>query len=263
MATILIALPSHDFDPTEAGVPWLHLREAGHVLVFTTPNGKPAQADPRMLDGRGLGLLAPLLKADARGRAAHDAMAQSAAFKAPMPWCDASADAIDALILPGGHAKGMRPYLESSELQSLVSRMFALDKPVGAICHGTVLVARSKRADGRSGQSVLHGRRTTGLTQQLEMTAWWLTRWWLGDYYRTYAQTVQAEVTAALASPKDFLVGPPALQRDSPARLRPGFVVRDGHYLSARWPGDAHCFAKGLAAMLTASREAAATIRAS
>ena len=120
-------------------------------------------------------------------------------------------------------------------------------KPVAAICHGTVLAARARGKDGRS---VLHGRRTTGLTRQLEMLAWRITRHRLGDYYRTYPQTVQDEVCAALRSPSDFLVGPPALLRDSDAMRWPGFIVRDGRYLSARWPGDAHRFAYALDAML-------------
>ncbi len=31
---------------------------------------------------------------------------------------------------------------------------------------------------------------------------------------------------------------------------RPAFVVRDGNYLSARWPGDVHTFARRFAEML-------------
>jgi len=61
---------------------------------------------------------------------------------------------------------------------------------------------------------------------------------------------VQDEVAAALRSPLDFLTGPPALLRDSDRLQRVGFSVRDGGYLSARWPGDAHRFAYQLAAML-------------
>jgi len=144
----------------------------------------------------------------------------------------------------------MREYLESPLLQSAVADFFERDRPVAAICHGTVLAARSRVARGGAGRSVLHGRRTTGLTRQLEMLAWRLTRRRLGDYYRTYAQTVQDEVAAALRSPHDFLVGPPALLRDSDRLRRVGFTVRDGNYLSARWPGDAHRFAHELAAML-------------
>jgi len=82
------------------------------------------------------------------------------------------------------------------------------------------------------------------------MLAWRLTRHRLDDYYRTYPQTVQDEVAAALRSPRDFLVGPPALLRDSDRLRRAGFTVRDGRYLSARWPGDAHRFAHELVQML-------------
>jgi hypothetical protein len=47
------------------------------------------------------------------------------------------------------------------------------------------------------------------------------------------------------------------LLRDSDRMQRLGFTVRDGRYLSARWPGDAHRFAHELAGML-AERPAAA-----
>jgi hypothetical protein len=40
------------------------------------------------------------------------------------------------------------------------------------------------------------------------------------------------------------------LHRDSMTDERPAHVVIDGNYISARWPGDAHTFAKGYAALL-------------
>lgn len=36
---ILIPLPNHDFDPTEAAVPWRMLTKAGHKVSFATPRG--------------------------------------------------------------------------------------------------------------------------------------------------------------------------------------------------------------------------------
>jgi len=236
-------------------VPWRVLTEAGHACIFATPDGTPAQADQRMLKGIDLGLLGPMLRAQAGAVADHDRMAQSAAYRAPISW-SAIADGLaaqrfDAVLLPGGHAPGMREYLESPLLQSAVSAFFERDLPVAAICHGTVLAARSRVPRGdNAGRSVLYGRRTTGLTRQLEMLAWRLTRHRLGDYYRTYPQTVQDEVAAALRSPLDFLTGTPALLRDSDRMQRVGFTVRDGRYLSARWPGDAHRFAYALVGML-------------
>jgi protease I len=255
VATVLVPLPRQDFDPTETGVPWRVLTDAGHALVFATPDGAPAQADPRMLHGTGLGLLAPLLRAQDKAVADYERLAQSAAFRKPIHWRDVAAGVrtghFDAILLPGGHAQGMREYLESSLLQEAIAAFFAGGKPVAAICHGAVLAARSRVAQGpEAGRSVLFGRRTTGLTRQLEMLAWRLTRHRLGDYYRTYAQAVQDEVTAALRSHSDFLAGPPALLRDSDRLQRVGFTVRDGSYLSARWPGDAHRFAHEFAGML-------------
>jgi len=247
MATVLMPLPQRDFDPTETGVPWRVLSARGHRILFATPDGSAGAADPRMLTGEGLGPLARLLRADANGRAAYDAMAASAEFRRPIAHDAIAATAFDALLLPGGHAKGMRPYLESATLQAIVAQCFARGQPVGAICHGVLLAARSRDAGGRS---VLHGRKTTALLKRMELSAWALTCLWLGDYYRTYPQTVEDEVRGLLAQREDFVAGPAGLTRDSPGNLAAGFALRDGTYLSARWPGDAHRFAHEFAASL-------------
>ena len=42
-----------------------------------------------------------------------------------------------------------------------------------------------------------------------------------------------------------------SLLRDAPQRLDRGFVVRDGNYVSARWPGDAHRYTNELLAVLS------------
>lgn len=255
MALVLIPLPATDFDPTEASVPWLALTRLGHRVRFATPTGAKASADPRMLDGTGLGPWKAILRADRRGRDAYALMQTDAAFAAPWTYDQAARQRFDGLLLPGGHAPGMRPYLESSTLQRIVASAFAQRTPVAAICHGVLLAARARRADGKS---VLHGLQTTALTRVLELSAWLMTPW-LGSYYRTYRLTVQAEVTAALARRSDFITGPPAVLRDDAAHLQRGFVVRDGHYLSARWPGDAHRFATEYAAMLAERRAEAAS----
>ena len=67
-------------------------------------------------------------------------------------------------------------------------------------------------------------------------------------------------MTAALASPSDYLDVRPddpdariklnGRRRDSLADARPAFVVRDGNYVSARWPGDVHTFASTFAGVL-------------
>jgi len=259
MAKILIPIPDRDFDPTEVAVPWKIWRDLGHRIVFATPEGRKASADPRMVTGEGLGVLARLLRADANGRAAYAAVRKSLEFRHPIAWGDIAAVEADALFLPGGHAPGMKAYLESGDVQAKVAAMFAADRPVGAICHGVLVAARSR---GEGGRSVLHGRKTTALPRKMEMTAWWLTRWWLGDYYRTYPQTVEDEVRGVLARPEDFLPGPGGTKRDDPRHPELGFTVRDGLYLSARWPGDAHRFASEFSQLIADAKAAPAAAEA-
>src|SRR6266545_4235968 len=104
-------------------------------------------------------------------------MEDSKEFQNPTAYEDLNPDEFDALLLPGGHDKGMRPYLESPLLQRAVAWFFDHNKPVGAICHGTLLAARSTSQDpSRGGKSVLWGRETTGLTRSQELVAFWLTR---------------------------------------------------------------------------------------
>ncbi len=276
MAHILIPLPAQDFDPTEAAIPWRLLTRAGHHVHFATPDGRPAAADDIMVTGKGLDLwgfipglrrivlFGRMLRANADARSAYAAMILCPAFKSPLRWDSVADDQFDGLILPGGHrARGMRAYLESPHLQKLVSFFFGQGRPIGAICHGVVLAARS--VNPSTGLSVLNGRKTTALTWSLERAGTQMgriLRFWDPLYYRTYSESkdqpegllsVESEVTRALADPGDFMdvpAGDPnyrrkssGLARDRETDFTPAFVVRDGNYVSARWPGDAHSFA--------------------
>lgn len=275
--TILIVLPNRDFDPSEVAISWQLLRIAGHRVRFATADGQVAEGDPLMLTGEGLDpwgrlpglrrlkLLGLLLRARRGARDAYNRMLEDADFRQPLVYEALQVADFDGLLLPGGHwSRGMRAYLESQSLQTFVGAFFASDKPLAAICHGVLLAARSPGADGRS---ALYGRKTTALTWVMEKSAWDLTRFygrfWDPDYYRTYLEapgepagymSVQAEVSRALASPADFVDVPAdapqrlrkisGLHRDSPSDSRPAWVVVDGNYVSARWPGDVHTFAQ-------------------
>jgi putative intracellular protease/amidase len=254
VANVLIPIPSRDFDPTEVAVSWSVLRRLGHSVVFATPDGRMGRADDLMLTGEGLdlwGFIPGLRRLTAAG------LVRRGNF--------------DGLLLPGGHrARGMREYLESEILQKVVSEFFAAGLPVAAICHGVLLAARSRAVDGQ--HSVLLGRRTTALTWALERKGWTagrIFRFWDPNYYRTYDDgpgkpagymSVQQEVTRALARPEDFLDVPTdapdyrrktgGMVRDTWDDDRAAFVVRDGNYVSARWPGDAHTFARRFAEVL-------------
>ena len=66
-------------------------------------------------------------------------------FLSPITYDAIAIQSIDAILLPGGHAQGMKPYLESKCLQALIAEHFSTQKPIAAICHGVVLAARRLR----------------------------------------------------------------------------------------------------------------------
>ena len=238
-------LPDRDFDVTEVAVPWRLLTDAGHDVVFATERGGNApNADPRLLDGVIFGKLG----ADEEPKAFYRQLATSDGFRSPSAWAELRPADYGALLLAGGHAPGMRQYLSSPVLQSKVSEFWRLDRPVGAICHGVVVLART--TDPETGHSVIADRRTTCLPKYMERSAYYLTAWRLGRYYRTYRAYVQDEVTAALADPAQFVRGPRSTRRGTAGDHSDAFVVQDGRYLSARWPGDAYLFAQRFRALI-------------
>ncbi|VVN91135.1 DJ-1/PfpI family protein [Pseudomonas fluorescens] len=243
---ILMLLPQSDYDPTESSVPWQALRQAGIDVRFATPHGLPAYADPRLVS-IGFGPLNPLLMTRGTDLEHYQSMIEDPAFRQPMAYVDVDPAQFEGLLIPGGHAIGMRSLLESEQAQRIALHFFQTQKPVAAVCHGVLLLARTLDSD--TGRSVLHGRKVTALLASMELLAWTLTAPLLGRYYRTYPRTVEEEVRATLARPGDFLSGPLLPLRDSAANPQRGFVVRDGNLLTARWPGDCHRFAAEWVAM--------------
>lgn len=242
-------MPSYGADPTEVAIPWQLLSQKGYELTFLTPDGCKATPDAAMLNGNGLGIWRPLLKARKDAYDACSAMEQTPEFCSPSRYDAVSSESFDALLLPGGHDKGVREYLESEILQSLVVDFFEQRKPVAAICHGVVLAARS--INPRTGRSVISDYETTCLLKSQEMAEFQLTRLWLKDYYLTYPDiTVEDEVRGALENVEAFKAGPKPLLRDNLDHLARGFTVRDRNYLSARWPGDAYNFSLEFIQML-------------
>src|SRR6266545_3601897 len=205
---VLMPVPDRDFDVTEVAVPW------------------------RMLTG----VLFGRLGAADEPKRFYDQLTASPEFRDTSAWADLDPAGYDGLILPGGHAPGMRQYLGSEVLQNKVAQFWKLGRPVGAICHGVLVLARTK--DPQTSRSVLADRRTTCLLKYQERGAYLLTAWRLGRYYRTYPQYVEDEVRTALASPEQLERGPRVLAR--------GTATDD----SARWPGDAYLFAKTFLALL-------------
>lgn len=241
MARVWLPLPDVDFDVTEVAVPWRLLTDAGHEVVFATERGgAPPAADPLLLTGVIFGQLG----AEPEPKAFYEQMTASAEFRDPIAWGSIEPTEYDALLVPGGHAPGMRQLLGSEVVFEKVAAFWALERPVAAICHGVLVLARA---------GVLRDARTTCLPKYMERLAYLSTGWKLGRYYRTYPAYVADEVRAALTDPKaQYVRGPLHLSaRGTADDDRPAFVVEDGRYVSGRWPGDAYLLARKLVERLS------------
>src|SRR5262249_20022967 len=158
-----------------------------------TERAETPAGDPLLLSGVVFGQLG----AEREPKAFYRELEQAPAFKKPIAWADIDPRSFDGLYLAGGHAKGMRQYLEGRVLQEKVGAFWSRGRPVAAICHGTVVLARTRVGD----KSVLFDRRTTCLPKYMERTAYLLTVWRRGSYYRTYPEYVEDEVKRSLADP--------------------------------------------------------------
>jgi putative intracellular protease/amidase len=247
MRRIVIALPATDFEPTEASVPWKAFRDHDFEVWFATPDGKPAACDPLALTGALFGQI----KATPAHAALYSEMIADKAYQQPLTYEQIDDLGYAAIVLPGGHAPGMRPYLESKALQDTVVAFAHARKIIGAICHGSVVLARA--IDPATGESVIHGRRLTGLPKRLEWSAWAATAWSLGSHFRTYPEWVQDEVGQAAGPDGAFEPGPLWSTYSN------GWCLVDRNLVTARWPGDAEVWAKRLVETVQDSIEAVPT----
>jgi putative intracellular protease/amidase len=251
---ILLPVPDRDFDATEVSVPWRLLTRAGIEVVFATERGATPACDPKTLKGA----VAGMFGASDEVKGFYRELEQAKEFQKPIEWSDIDPQAFGALVLPGGHAPGMKQYLGSELLQQKVAAFWALGRPVAAICHGVLVLARAR--DPKTGKSPLAESKTTCLPKYMERMAFLSTAMVLGRYYRTYDAYVEDEVRAALDDPEQqFVRGPRVLNfaRVVTAHEGTALCVEDGRYVSARWPGDAYLWTQKLMDRLAAAAQAA------
>ena len=223
MKKAIIPIPDKDFDTTEVSITWKILKENKIDIIFATENGIVGETDPLLLTGVIFGQLGA--KKDAID--AYHLMQKSNEFLHPIKYDEINPSDYDLLFLPGGHAKGMRQYLENKTLQNKIVDFFHLNKFIFFNC-----------VDGIStSKSIVHNYNFTGLTKSLERLAYYLTKWKLDDYYKTYEAYLQDEVETFLANKSQFKTG---FNSFIP------FFVEDRNLLSARWPNDVKLLANKL-----------------
>ncbi len=87
-------------------------------------------------------------------------------------------------------------------------------------------------------KSIIHNKNITGLIKRLEKLAYYITSWKLGDYYKTYPEYVEDEVSRNLNDKKQFKRG--GLNPYKP------FVCIDENIITARWPEDVYLYGETL-----------------
>jgi hypothetical protein len=120
----------------------------------------------------------------------YTAMSKSEELQKPLSWSALgfSLEPFDLVLFPGGHEKSVRQIIDSPIVHRLVVEHFPLTKKPGkktvaAVCHGVMVLSESK---GEQGNSVIRDCDTTALPAGFEKVAFWGTRAFLGDYYKTY-----------------------------------------------------------------------------
>ncbi|KAI9811428.1 MAG: hypothetical protein M1827_005411 [Pycnora praestabilis] len=250
---VVFLMADYGHDPTETAIPYNAFKEAGFSISFATEKGAKPSCDERMLSG----LSQKLLGANQRAISLYHSMLGSPALQNPLSWTSPtfSLSPYDLVFLPGGHEKGVRQIIDSSTIHSHLASYFpqtrkpAGKKAVAAICHGVMVLSETKvqgDGDGEEGKSVIHDAKTTALPGFMEGVAYWGTRVWLGDYYKTYgagSESVETSVRNRLDDPEKQWVG---------SLGAAPFVVEDDtyNYISGRFPPDADLLAEKAIAMV-------------
>jgi len=263
--TILMPISNNEFDPSEATYAWkIFTSEYGFEVKFATEDGSKGKTDMKILKKEGLNFIMNLLftifKSPEEVVTTYSEMENDKNFNHPLKWSDININDYDGIYIPGGHANGMRPYLNSKVLQGKVTEFWGTDKPIAAICHGVLVLARS--INPKTGKSLLYNRKSTSVSNYLERLTYSLTSWQMGDYFRTFDELTEDEIVrhmTGINNPVEaakvnkekqlFDAGPISLDKGTFENPEAGaFVVEDGNYLSGRYPGDvcllAHRFAQ-------------------
>jgi putative intracellular protease/amidase len=137
----------------------------------------------------------------------YAAMSRSEEWQSPLSWTAPgfSLESFDFVLFPGGHEKSVRQIIDSEAVHQLVVDYFPKTKKpskkaVAAVCHGVMVLSESKDSDGHS---VIRDCVTTTLPSGFEKIAFWGTRAFLGDYYKTYgacSEDVEPSVSRSVIS---------------------------------------------------------------
>jgi len=240
--SVLIFLPEYDFDPTEVVVSWKCLTSYGINVFFTTEKANESTCD--MIQMKKGGVVFGILSASDDIKRTYKDMCKSNNFKKPILWNEVNVENFHGIILPGGHATGVKPYLESEVVREKVIQFWKLKRPIGAMSRAVLILARAKKQ--KNNLSIIRRRSTTTFPKLFEDTAYYLTRLSHGNLFKPYEKSCEEEVCESLEEPniqyRKSSINPKMAKKDTLFDQSNGFVVVDKQYISSRWAGDSYTF---------------------
>lgn len=162
---ILMVVTSHDklgdtgektgFWLEELAAPYYAFLDAGAKVIIASPRGGIPPVDPKSNLPDNETEATRRFKAD---QAAQDDLAHSIRLS------EASVNDYDAIFFPGGHGP-MWDLAGDPDSKTLIEAFVRADKPVGAVCHASAVLAD---VEGKDGGLLVKGRRVTGFTNAEE-----------------------------------------------------------------------------------------------
>lgn len=147
----------------------------------------------------------------ARARQPLRELTRAPEFAATAGWAGLEVAGFDGLLLPGGHAPGMRQYLGSAVLRDQAARFWSLGRPAGAICHGVLVLARTHdpAAQFQRGPITLRSRgtATSDTPAFVVQDRNYLSARWPGDAYLFARRFWPATASADISRPTCVLAG--------------------------------------------------------
>jgi len=165
---ILMVLTSHDklgASDKKTGIwleefaaPYYAFTDAGANVTLASPLGGRPPLDPRSD--------APNFQTEDTHRLRRDPVAEGKLANTAK-LSDISADGYDAVFYVGGHGV-MWDVAEDAASIALIETMFAANKPVSAVCHGSAVFRHARAPDGTP---LVRGKKVAGFTNTEEAAA--------------------------------------------------------------------------------------------
>ena len=244
---VLVPLPDRDFDVTEVAVPWRLLTDAGARWCSPPSPAAPRRPTRCCSTASSSASSAPA----AEPKRFYAEMQDAPRFRQPIAYADIVPGAFDALLLPGGHATGHaavpRQHRAAGEGRGVLGA-----RPTGR--RDLPRRARAGPYQGPDDRPQRHRRPADDLPAEVHGAH-------RVPHYRVAARPLlphlsglrrgrgarRARATRSGSSSAVRACWLDAAPRDDDS---PAFVVQDGRYVSARWPGDAYAFGRRLVDLL-------------